>query len=214
MHPVDGSISDFVMADWGSNAGYFSIKLAQFFAGSTVLAVEGEAYQEYNKARKMHEKRAREAGVWGKTLSCNTKISGEEFRAIAKRGQFDVQLTLSVFHWLSISDHEHFLEMLGWNLAAARTTFLELPEARVYGENTGQSFANKLNSWYGGVVSEETLVKMACDKVLQSRCKVRNLGIMFHDTGTVRTILRVDVAESDGAKRLTEEFLKKELKCK
>ncbi len=105
--------------DWGSNAGFFSVKLAQRFPGGWVMGVEGEAVAEYAEARKTHLEMATKAGVLQNTVICNTKVSGKEFEMITDKWQFDVQLSLSVFHWFKMTDHEDFLEKLGFHLAEA-----------------------------------------------------------------------------------------------
>jgi hypothetical protein len=90
-------------------------------------------------------------------------------------------------------------------------TFLELPEARVYGHDTGQAMADKLNVWYGGMVSDQAIVQKACGRV-EIQCDVTFLGAMFHDTGTVRTLLRVEVARTKPKPDLTQ--LQELLGCK
>lgn len=188
---------DLRCVDWGSNAGFFSVQLAKTLAptGVVVVGVEGEAVAEYRNARKTHLEMAQKEGVEKNTAICNAQVHGPEFEQIAERWQFDVQLSLSVFHWFDASDHQDFLSKLGFHLASSSSTFLELPEARVYLDGTGQSMSDKLNVWYNGVVSEEELVVRACAKVSIS-CTTTFLGRMFHDTGTVRTLLRVDVART------------------
>ncbi len=105
--------------DWGSNAGFFSVKLAERFREGWVMGVEGEAVAEYADARRTHLEMAEKAGVDKNTHICNTKVSGAEFEKISDKWQLDVQLSLSVFHWFKIKNHEDFLEKLGFHLAEA-----------------------------------------------------------------------------------------------
>lgn len=95
---------------------------------------------------------------------CNSKVTGDEFELLrlGRSWHWDVQLSLSVMHWLDYTTHESFLRKLGWLLYGARTTFLELPEVRAYGHATGQTRAEQLNRWYGGLLDEEKLVRKVC----------------------------------------------------
>ncbi len=80
----------------------------------------------------------------------------------------------------------------------------------MYGDNTGQAMADRLNTWYGGIVNEEAIVKKACGRV-EIACDVMFLGSMFHDTGTVRTLLRVEVARTKPTPTVGE--MQSTLKC-
>ncbi len=195
-HPRAGALC----VDWGSNEGYFSVKLGGLYANAKVLSVEAEV-DEYGGVRAKHLASAEREGVRN-NVQCRSQVHGREFeRTLGTFGWcWDVQLSLSVMHWFEYTDHDSFLWRLGWLLLSARTTILELPEARVYGPDTGQTRWSPLNRWYGGLVDETALVVKAIQHV-QFRgagysllpYKITPLGSMFHQTGTVRTLLRVDV---------------------
>lgn len=203
-----------MMVDWGSNEGYFSVKLGGFFRESSVFSVEAEV-DEYRGVREKHRQSAAREGVSNNVL-CAHATSGKEFANLAKLGVWDIQLSLSVMHWFTYTSHESFLSHLGWLLLGARTTFLELPEARRYGPNTGQTRAESLNVWYGGITDEVVLVERAIAHVSGKekgiRFMISNLGPMFHQTGTVRTLLRVDVKRPSAAS-LAKDDIESVLEC-
>ncbi len=60
-------------------------------------------------------------------------------------------------------------------------------------------------------MSEEAIVKKACKRI-EIECGVTFLGAMFHDTGTVRTLLRVEVARNKPKPELKK--LLAQLACK
>ncbi len=191
--------------DWGSNEGFFSMRLGSAFRDARVLSVEADV-DEYTSVSRKHRDAMAAQGVHN-NVQCNHQVNGAEFERVVRAGQcWDVQLALSVMHWFEYTDHDSFLERLGFLLMGARTTFLELPEARVYGPDTGQTRWHPLNRWldeeegrpccgadrghvarYGGVLDETELVNKAmafvASKVPAVPFTVTCLGAMFHQTG-------------------------------
>jgi uncharacterized SAM-binding protein YcdF (DUF218 family) len=188
----------FYMMDYGSNYGYFSLQMAKKFQNGLQVSLEGEAWQEYKGAAGYHKKKMEEMGVTNNVL-CNTKTQPPAFKALRAGGQvYQYQLCLSIFHWFYMPDRPTFEEALFNHLSNARTTFLELPEARVYTGREGQHAWDWVNRWYAGrdevTVITDVLQKNGLKTPSQFRVKV--LGALMHDNKTIRKMIRVDLLES------------------
>lgn len=188
----------FYMMDYGSNYGYFSLQMAKKFQNGLQVSLEGEAWQEYKGAAGYHKKKMEEMGVTNNVL-CNTKTQPTAFKALQASGQvYQYQLCLSIFHWFYMPDRSSFEEALFNHLSNARTTFLELPEARVYTGREGQHAWDWVNRWYAGrdevTVITDVLQKNGLNTPTQFRVKV--LGALMHDNKTIRKMIRVDLLEN------------------
>lgn len=190
------------MVDWGSGEGYFSVRLGQLYPRGRVLAVDAEVDDEYRGVRARHAAHAERLGV-SNNVHCRSQVHGREFERtlLAYDRCWDVQLSLGVMHEFEYFNHQSFLWRLGWLVLSARVTFLELPEARVYGAGARQPRWEQLNRWYGGVLDEQELIRRAVAHVqwwvggyTKMRYRLTMLGSMLHaETQTTRSLIRVDV---------------------
>eukprot|EP01102_Stenamoeba_stenopodia_P022037 TRINITY_DN9045_c0_g1_i2.p1 TRINITY_DN9045_c0_g1~~TRINITY_DN9045_c0_g1_i2.p1 ORF type:complete len:416 (-),score=72.63 TRINITY_DN9045_c0_g1_i2:15-1217(-) len=187
--------SELVMVDYGSNHGYFSLQLAQKFPNGIVVSLEGEAVSEYKSAASVHKEKMEELQVKNNVL-CKTRAQPDSFARLFDQKQvFHYQLCLSVFHWFKMPTKEDFEEALYHLLSNARTTFIELPEARLYHGREGQHAWDSVNKWYSGRTEVEIIHDIG-KKYRWNHYEVTVLGGISHDNRTVRKLLRVDVIDN------------------
>ncbi|KAF2074593.1 hypothetical protein CYY_004100 [Polysphondylium violaceum] len=206
------------MVDYGSNQGYFSVHLAKKVPQALMVSLEGEAMKEYDDAAVEHEKKMVEFNVTNNFL-CRTHVKTPMFTQLAKlKHVYEYQLCLSVFHWFGMKTKEHFEEVLFQHLVNARTTFIELPEAKKYLGNEGQHAWRESNIWFDGRTEVEVLADIKAKYNMKMSWKI--LGALKHDNKTIRKVIRVDVRsdfdsedQSDHRRTLNLETLKSTYEC-
>jgi len=180
-----------LMVDYGSNQGYFSVHLAKLLPEATMFSLEGEAMKEYEDAAVVHEQKIEEFNITNNLL-CRTHVKTPMFLQLAKiKHVYEYQLCLSVFHWFGMKTKDEFEEVLKNHLLNARTTFIELPEARDYKGKEGQHAWRECNIWFDGRTEVEVLAHIKSKYNLKMTWKT--LGAIQHDNKTVRKVIRVDV---------------------
>ena len=125
-----------LVADWGSNFGWFSTFLAYSFPQSYVISFEGDpvSQKRHYTGIPFHMQYLRGRNIKNNQI-CRTFFSRKTFHALKKLGvTFDVQLVLSVMHWnVAWPEHngtlESYIENICTWVAASRLTFIEaVPE--------------------------------------------------------------------------------------
>eukprot|EP00771_Trimastix_marina_P002140 gnl/Trimastix_PCT/3254.p1 GENE.gnl/Trimastix_PCT/3254~~gnl/Trimastix_PCT/3254.p1 ORF type:complete len:402 (+),score=125.74 gnl/Trimastix_PCT/3254:255-1460(+) len=185
--------------DYGSNMGYFSLKMVPHCG--LVISNEGERNDQYEGSINVHRGRLAKmsAELQPRNLICVTTFNETMFDALHEvHVMFDVQLSLSVFHWLNLPTRALFEKALSAHLSNGRVTFLELPEFRHYVGNERQYHWQAVNEWYAGAKDVEEVVERAARKH-GLRVAVKRLGANAHENGTVRTVLRVDLLDLPGS---------------
>eukprot|EP00708_Paratrimastix_pyriformis_P001432 EC839678.1.p2 GENE.EC839678.1~~EC839678.1.p2 ORF type:complete len:233 (-),score=77.63 EC839678.1:71-769(-) len=179
--------------DYGSNYGFFSTQLASMMQQQgLVFSMEGEALGEYNGALRWHREHIKSKGLKNNYI-CETFFDQTMFHAMRRqRLMFDVQFSLSVFHWLEMPTQESFETALADHLSNARVTFIELPQFRHYEGSERQHHWWLVNIWYEGAKSVVDVVSRVAEKA-HLHVAIRVLGTNLHENKTVRQVLRVDL---------------------
>lgn len=121
-----------LIADWGSNYGWFSSMLAYSFPKSHVLSFEGDVMVARSKgsALPFHKQYLKTRDIKNNQI-CVTLFSRKTFRALKDLNiVFDVQLVLSVMHW-NVMWPEHngtvasYTENICTWVSASRVTLIE-----------------------------------------------------------------------------------------
>ncbi|KAJ4461893.1 putative DUF218 domain [Paratrimastix pyriformis] len=207
------------VADYGSNYGFFSTQLASMMQQQgLVFSMEGEALGEYNGALRWHREHIKSKGLKNNYI-CETFFDQTMFHAMRRqRLMFDVQFSLSVFHWLEMPTQESFETALADHLSNARVTFIELPQFRHYEGSERQHHWWLVNIWYEGAKSVVDVVLwlegaerasppinygishlpyfFVVSRVAEKahlHVAIRVLGTNLHENKTVRQVLRVDL---------------------
>ena len=90
-------MSDFVLVDWGSDAGWFSVKIAQDFPGASIVSVEAGVMSNGQDTR-MHEEKLQAYGITNNVI-VKSLFGPDTFQGL-RTVPSDYQLVLSVFHHL------------------------------------------------------------------------------------------------------------------
>lgn len=187
---------EMTFVDYGSNYGYFSVHLAQKFPNGKMVSLEGEATTEYKSAATVHKEKLQELDVKNNYI-CRTRTQPVAFASLKNSNQvYAYQFCLSVFHWFNMPTKEAFEEALYNHLMNARTTFIELPEARKYDGREGQHAWDWVNKWYNGR-TEVQIINDLAKKHSWGQYEVKVLGAIIHDNRTVRKLLRVDLLNNE-----------------
>ena len=190
----------FSLMDYGSDQGYFSISVGNFFPHAIVMGLElggvgGEIWKKSGDVLKVQEAKLDELHVSNVRI-CQAKMHPDHFRELHKSDfMTDYQLVLSVFHWFDLSTRKEFEEVLTVLLLNSKTTFLELP---IIGDNgpTIQKQVGYKNfvNWYDG--------RSDIGVVIEEAAASRNVVVKVRKIATVpwikwqRETFRVDVVRS------------------
>lgn len=140
--------SKFVLVDWGSDAGWYSIKIAERFPESTVISVDAGTMLG-SESIELHHKNMNELGIQNNIL-VNCFFGAETFRQLRKSPP-DYQLVLNVFHWIGSGYGKSLNGPREWDrvfcdlISAASMTFFEVPNEDHPGETP-----HRIREWYDG----------------------------------------------------------------
>ena len=167
------SIKKFVLVDYGSDQGFFSISAAHAFkddgifvvsvemggvggeiwkkgisAGNDVLSIQERMVEKYvndNNNNNDHDHHHH-------FMVCQTKISPKMFfDLVAKNETHRYQFVLSVFHWFDLPTRKAFEQAIVALFKTAKSTFIELP---TIGDRSSlirkQVGWNNFERWYDG----------------------------------------------------------------
>jgi hypothetical protein len=145
----------FVLVDWGSDAGWFSVKIAHAFPTSTVVSIEA-GLMSYGEGLRMHEEKLRTYGVENNILV--KQLFGPETLTGLSLVPSDYQLVLSIFHHLGDGFGRYLKGMDQWDAAfcdlvrGSSVTFFEIPN-----ENSPGETPHRIRAWYGDRKVEEVI---------------------------------------------------------
>lgn len=128
----------FVLVDYGSDAGYFSVNAAFTFKRKNIFVVSvemggvgGEIWLKPGQKKDVlavQEAQAAAHAVEQNMMICQTRMHQKMFFQLVERGESHrYQLVLSVFHWFDLPTRKHFEEAIVALFKNAQTTFIELP---------------------------------------------------------------------------------------
>ena len=154
----------------GSNFGFMSLNVANKYPKSTVYSIEGSFGTGNSGSSRIkdiseiaetegiaqHVKIKTDLGLSNNIVMCGI-VSEEAYDGFSEAGiVFDYQISFSVFHWVcDVQRKSSTRELLAKHLAAAKTTFLELPSMEQ---------PNALKEIYGPHNSVHEAIKACCDE--------------------------------------------------
>lgn len=178
---------DFVLVDWGSDAGWFSISAAKGFPQATVVSVESGVMSD-GQGLAMHREKLVEFGV-SNNVVVDAMFGPATFENLGDTPA-DVQFVLSVFHHMGDGFGRYLSTVDEWDKAflalvtAANVTFFEVP-----GHTAGNETPHRIERWYEGrdvaVVIRSALEGSALD------ASVDLLGETAHGTKGMRELFKI-----------------------
>jgi hypothetical protein len=139
---------DFVLVDWGSDAGWFSVKIAHGFPSATVISVEA-GIMSYEQGIRMHQAKLKEYAIQN-SLLVNCIFGPDTFEALYTVPS-DYQLVLSVFHHMGDGFGKHLKQVAEWDrsfcnlVRGSQVTFFEIPN-----EGHVDETPHRIRKWYDG----------------------------------------------------------------
>ncbi len=146
----------FVLIDWGSDSGWFSVKVAHDFPKATVLSVES-GVMSGGAGIALHRDKIELYDVGDRDLIIPTMFGPETFVALANQAA-DYQFVLSVFHHMGDGFGRYLRRRSDWDrsfcdlVQCARVTFLELPN-----ETSQSETPHRVRRWYAHRPLKEVL---------------------------------------------------------
>ena len=162
------------------------------FSQSQVIAVESSS-SRYVWNRKstvdvltLQSKKIRLLGISERYVVCESNIRPDFFASLRKEGVgHDYQLALSVFHWFELPDQTAFEVALSNLVSNARTTFLELPQAR---QGVGSKYSSK---WYSGRTNLSAILLESFSS-MNINCSVKQIGSWTSSPEKSVELFRID----------------------
>ena len=179
--------SRFVLVDWGSDAGWYSIQVAKAFPQSCVVSVDaGTMLGSHSLV--LHQKVIREHGIDNNIL-VNCLFGPETFAAV-RRFPADFQFVLNVFHWMGdgygspVNGPDEWDRVFCNLVRGATVTFFEVPNEDHPGETP-----HRIRDWYRGrkiaTVLQDALTRDGL------RAKIQLLGELGHGHKGYRPLFKI-----------------------
>lgn len=179
----------FVLIDWGSDAGWFSVKIAHAFPQATVVSVEA-GIMSHGNAIRLHIEKLKIYELENNIL-VESLFGPNTFTGLRKVPS-DFQLVLSVFHHMGDGYGGYLRRVSEWDLAfcdlisGSNTTFLELPNE----ESTNET-PHRIREWYSGS-DVETVTRTALERG-GIQAAVEPLGETQHGVKGIRKLLKISL---------------------
>lgn len=186
---------DFVLTDWGSDAGWFSIAVSREFLQATVISVEAGIMSD-GVGIQMHREKLREFGVANNIL-VDTLFGPETFRGL-KAVPSDYQLVLSVFHHIGDGFGRYLTDPAEWDgtfcdlVSGAKVTFFEIPH-----EDSPSETPHRIREWYGRN-DVETVIRNALGRG-RIEATVDVLGETVHGDKGARKMFKITRTDDVGS---------------
>jgi len=183
--------TEFVLVDWGSDAGWFSIKTAHEFPKATVVSVEA-GIMSYGEGIRTHNEKLNSQGITNNIL-VNTIFGPDTFEGLRKMPS-DYQLVLSVFHHLGDGFGRYLNRAAEWDdalcnvISCANVTFFEIPN-----EGNPNETPHRIREWYSGK-DVETVIRSAL-KSKRVKASVEELGETQHGAKGPRKLFKITLDE-------------------
>lgn len=181
----------FVLVDWGSDAGWFSIQVAKSRPLSTVISVEaGIMTGGINLAE--HRRRMEEFGITNNLIvDCLFgPVTFEKLWTVPS----DFQLVLSVFHHMGDGYGRYLRTVADWDKAfcdlvrGSNVTFFEVPN-----EDSPTETPHRVRLWYNGR-SIETVIRDALE-THEVGARIELLGETLHGRKGTRKMIKITLDE-------------------
>lgn len=182
---------DFNIIDWGSDSGWTSVALAKKYTKASIQSVDdGSMYNDVScideHIKYIKEYNIQNNSIYKMTFSRNTWSSDITQTT-------DVQLLLSIMHWLGYDIPEHqkrdtWDRLLIDIVSKSKYTFIELPNT----SNPSES-PHMIREWYDGRTEYDTLQQALSTAKIETELKL--LGKNRHGKKGFRKIFAIDNKE-------------------
>ena len=179
--------SAFVLVDWGSDAGWFSLAVAKAFPRSTVVAVEAGIMSD-GEGLRMHRDKMASYGVTNNII-VDSIFGPATFEAL-QDAPADYQLVLSVFHHMGDGFGQYLDTAAQWDeafralISAANVTFFEVPSG------TGpEETPHRIETWFAGRDVETTVRAALAEADIE--VAVEMLGETVHGSKGPRQLIKI-----------------------
>lgn len=141
------SADQFILIDWGSDSGWFSVTTALTFPRANVLSIDGSVMLGDDNIQN-HLMKIAEEKIKNNSL-VNCLFDAGTFEALSSY-PVHYQLVLSVFHWIGDGVGRPLSNAVDWDKAfldliqCAEITFFEVPN-----EDNPRETPHQIRSWYG-----------------------------------------------------------------
>lgn len=192
--------SEFVLVDWGSDAGWFSVKVAHDFPGSEVVSVEAGIMSD-GAGIHLHRSKLAEFGIGNNTI-VQSLFGPDTFRDL-RTVRSDYQLVLSVFHHIGDGFGRYLRTEKEWDDAFAglvlgsKTTFFEIPN-----EDSPSETPHRIRAWYKDR-DVESVIRSALNRSNVS-ATVELLGETQHGAKGPRKLFKIDLQEPSESSDATQ----------
>jgi len=181
----------FVVVDWGSDAGWFSVRIAGSHPHSSVVSVEA-GIMTGGRGLAEHRSRLEEFGIVN-NIVVESLFGPSTFERLWTVPS-DYQLVLSVFHHMGDGFGKYLKTPAEWDNAfcdlirGSNVTFFEVPN-----ENSPTETPHRVRSWYHGR-DVETVITEALARH-QVRASVELLGETRHGSKGTRKMFKISLDE-------------------
>jgi hypothetical protein len=182
----------FVLVDWGSDAGWFSVKVAHDFPESTVVSVEA-GIMTHGQGLSMHEDKLKAYNI-NNNIIVNS-LFGPDTYANLHSVRSDYQLVLSVFHHMGDGFGKRLNHVTEWDttfcdlVRGSNVTFFEVPN-----ESDLDETPHRIREWYNGR-EVETVIRSALEQG-EIKATVEELGETQHGTKGTRKLFKISIDQS------------------
>ena len=155
--------------DYGSNTGFFSMKLAKEF-GTQVFSIDSNDYYKCEYPMSNHLSYSKRLQINNLQTYCKGRWSRNHIIKWYETGKsVDVQVVLSIFHWLRIKTTKSAYQILTKMFLNSRITFLELPQPK-------SKYMNRMKKWVG---DQNTVRELIADVVKEMQANGHNVKSEF-----------------------------------
>ena len=182
------TLSAFVLVDWGSDAGWFSVNAAHSFPDATVLSVESGLMSD-GEGLRLHKAKIAQYAVDNNVI-VPASFGPDTFRGL-REVRSDYQLVLSVFHHIGDGFGRYLRTEKDWDDAFAglimgsRTTFFEIPN-----ETSPAETPHRIRAWYGDR-DVDSVIRSALDRTGLT-ATVELLGETEHGAKGRRKLFKIE----------------------
>ncbi len=183
------SLDKFTLVDWGSDAGWFSVRAATAFPSATVISVEA-GLMTHGKGIALHRRMIEEYSVPNNFL-IDTLFGPTTFEGLSTVPS-DYQLVLSVFHHMGDGFGQYLTTVAEWNTAfcslilGANVTFFEVPNEHSDGETP-----HRIREWYADRDVETVLCEAMQDGHVEADLQL--LGATEHGEKGPRKMFKISL---------------------
>lgn len=181
---------EFLLIDWGSDEGWFSIKASQAYPNSSIISVDAGVMMNENSVSS-HYRKIVDLDLKNNYL-VNSYFGASTFKELTNF-KCDYQLVLSVFHWLGDGYGTKIKTASDWDnlfcdmIQIANITFLEIPNVLDLSETP-----HKIRNWYKG--RDEFTVLTQALRSANIPVEIEYIGSIKHGGKGKRKLFKIELS--------------------